>query len=74
MDINVSRQSLHVSSVVDTGNEIDVTTTSALDTTPPHNTHAMQTQIKSEFLNQKPSTSQRLSQLPHHTLKPPSIS
>ena len=46
MDTNTCRQSLHVSSVDDKRNEIDVAITNTPTPTPPRNTHAMQTQVK----------------------------
>ncbi|KAL0551636.1 hypothetical protein IC582_010725 [Cucumis melo] len=50
MDTNPTRQSLHVSSIVDIGNAIDVFTTNA---PTPHNTHAMQTRAKSGIFKPK---------------------
>ncbi|KAA0051675.1 putative mitochondrial protein [Cucumis melo var. makuwa] len=73
MDTNVTRQSLHVSSIVNTGNEIDVSTTNALAPPTPRNTYAMKTRAKSGVLNQRLSLSQQLFQLPRPILKPPSI-
>ncbi|KAL0537331.1 hypothetical protein IC582_026309 [Cucumis melo] len=50
MDTNVTHQSLNVSSIVDTGNAIDVFTTNA---PTPRNTHAMQTREKSGIFKPK---------------------
>ena len=46
MDTNAYCQSLHVSSIVDTWNNIEVVTTNA-QAPIPHNTHVMQTRAKS---------------------------
>ena len=48
-----SCQSLHVSPIVDTGNNIEVVITNALAPIPPQNTHAMQTQAKSGIFKPK---------------------
>ena len=46
MDTNATRQSLHVSSIVGTENEIDVSTTNAPSVPTPRNTHAIQNKKK----------------------------
>ncbi|KAA0034958.1 putative mitochondrial protein [Cucumis melo var. makuwa] len=50
MDTNATRQSLHVSSIVDTGNAIDVFSTNA---PTPRNAHAMRTRTKSGIFKPK---------------------
>ena len=53
MDTNVSHQSLHVSSIVDIENNIEVVTTKAPAPISPQNTYAMQTRAKSGIFKQK---------------------
>ncbi|KAL0536505.1 hypothetical protein IC582_025454 [Cucumis melo] len=53
MDTNATCQSLNISSIVDTGNEINATTINLPDPPPSRNTHAMQTRAKSGIFKPK---------------------